>query len=547
MAYQALYRKYRPLDFSDVVGQEHITKTLKNSVKDNKTVHAYLFTGTRGTGKTTCAKILAKAVNCIAPKDGDPCGECEICRGAANGTLTDIVEIDAASNNGVDSVRELREQVNFPPAEAKYRVYIIDEVHMLSQGAFNALLKTLEEPPEHVIFILATTEVHKLPATILSRCQRFDFKRIDDEDIAARLKHVAKSEGFNIDDNAARLIAGISDGALRDALSILDLCAAASSDITEETVFSVCSMASNDYLLRLADFINEGNTSAAISLINELHGKSVDMHRLLAELTRHFRDVMIIKTVNSERLPIVCSSAHLNALKAQAERFDLPQVIAIIDILREQSAGSQGENGKIAAEMALIRLCSPILRNDIHSLELRIAALEAAISAGVPAAKGEPAVTVSEPKAEPTAAKSAAENEPIKKTEEPTADTAAPEVKVPEEVGEQSVEKTSQSDDTPLAEWEDIIGVLETTCPIMAGVLKDSAAYISGEYLLIDTNNSQFRSLYGNKNPVYRESIRKAAQKILGVSYKLGPYKKATAAENDPLKIFAEKLKNFEV
>ena len=251
MAYQALYRKYRPTTFSDVIGQEHITETLKNELSEGKTVHAYLFTGTRGTGKTSCAKILAKAVNCLNPKDGDPCLECEGCLAIANGENTDIVEIDAASNNGVDNIRELRDLLSFAPASSKYRVFIIDEVHMLSIGAFNALLKTLEEPPEHVIFILATTEVHKLPATILSRCQRFDFRRIDNEKICERIQYIAEKEGLSVSSDAATLIASAADGGMRDALSILDLCASSSKDIDEATVESVCAMAGNDYLLEM--------------------------------------------------------------------------------------------------------------------------------------------------------------------------------------------------------------------------------------------------------------------------------------------------------
>ena len=245
MAYQALYRKYRPVTFSDVIGQEHITTTLKNELYSNKIVHAYLFTGTRGTGKTTCAKILAKAVNCLSPKDGDPCGECEMCQAIANGEVTDIYEIDAASNNGVDDIRDLRDQVNFLPSMGKYRVYIIDEVHMLSLPAFNALLKTLEEPPEHVIFILATTEVHKLPATILSRCQRFDFRRIDPEKICERIQSIAQLEGLTVTDDAATLIAAAADGGMRDALSILDLCLFNNTNIDEDVVASVCAMAVN--------------------------------------------------------------------------------------------------------------------------------------------------------------------------------------------------------------------------------------------------------------------------------------------------------------
>ena len=249
MAYQALYRKYRPQTFSDVIGQEHITETLKNELSAGKTVHAYLFTGTRGTGKTSCAKILAKAVNCLDPKDGDPCLECQACRMAASGENTDIVEIDAASNNGVDNIRELREKVNFTPSVSKYRVYIIDEVHMLSTDAFNALLKTLEEPPAHVIFILATTEVHMLPATILSRCQRFDFRRIDPDSICDRIQYIAEKEGFTVTPDAARLIAAAADGGMRDALSILDLCISNGSTVDEKTVENVCGMAIRNRLI----------------------------------------------------------------------------------------------------------------------------------------------------------------------------------------------------------------------------------------------------------------------------------------------------------
>ena len=248
--YQVLYRKYRPKNFSDVYGQDHVVSTLKNEIKEGRISHAYLFTGSRGTGKTTCAKILAKAVNCENPRDGEPCNECEVCRGLDASTIYDVVEIDAASNNGVDNIRDLREEANYTPSRGRYRVYIIDEVHMLSTGAFNALLKTLEEPPAHVIFILATTEVHKLPATILSRCQRFDFKRIQPETMAVRLKQVASLEGMTLDDDAAVLIARIADGALRDGLSILDQCGSRSKTIDSTLVSQVAGRALQPYKMR---------------------------------------------------------------------------------------------------------------------------------------------------------------------------------------------------------------------------------------------------------------------------------------------------------
>ena len=368
MSYQALYRKYRPQTFSDVVGQEHITETLKNELSAGKVTHAYLFTGTRGTGKTSTAKILAKAVKCLNPKNGDPCLECESCLSVANGENTDIVEIDAASNNSVDSIRELRDQVNFAPASSKYRVYIIDEVHMLTISAFNALLKTLEEPPEHVIFILATTEVHKLPATILSRCQRFDFRRIDPERICERIQYIAGKEGLTVTDGAASLIAAAADGGMRDALSILDLCASGSKNIDEETVESVCGMAGGDYLLQLAE--------GALLLTDKLYNTSVDMQRLLSELTSHFRDLMIIKTVKSDNKPIVCSETRLKALTEQAAAFDIKDIMHALSLLQASAAGMQGGNRRCEMEMALIRLCTPSLSNDLSSLERRINALE---------------------------------------------------------------------------------------------------------------------------------------------------------------------------
>lgn len=537
MAYQALYRKYRPATFSDVVGQDHITKTLKNELDCGKVVHAYLFTGTRGTGKTSCAKILAKAVNCLNPINGDPCGECEICRMVAADEATDIVEMDAASNNGVDDIRELREQVNFSPAACKYRVYIIDEVHMLSGAAFNALLKTLEEPPEHVVFILATTEVHKLPATILSRCQRFDFRRIDSSEIVGRLKYVAEKEGLNLTDDAATLIASAADGGMRDALSILDLCASHSSDITEDTVASVCSMAGNDYLIKMADLIKNHSAEQALMLIDELHNSSVDMLRLLSELTQHFRDLMIVKVVKGDKKPLVCSTAKMKALETQAQSFDIKEIMAILSVLQSSASAMQNGNRRCEMEMALIRLCNPQIRQDISSLERRISALES----------NPPTIVTKTEPAKPD--KTAEEEEEIPLPEyyevpapqEPEEDISSPADALPSPT-------TAPDGITPVTQWGEIIAVLRGTCPIIAGVLQGSSAYIEGDRLLIDTQNSQFRTLVNGNNSVYRDSIRKAAQSVLGKVYKLGPYhaKPAEAQDVDPLQSFAEKLKQLE-
>jgi len=549
VAYQALYRKYRPQTFSDVYGQDHITKTLKHELATNKTVHAYLFTGTRGTGKTTCAKILAKAVNCLDLKDGDPCCECEICKGITEDRITDICEIDAASNNGVDDIRTLREQVNFAPANAKYRVYIIDEVHMLSQSAFNALLKTLEEPPEHVIFILATTEVHKLPTTILSRCQRFDFRRIPPEKICERIKYVAEKEGFEISDNAAMLIASCADGGMRDALSILDLCASASKNITEETVINVCTMASNDYLIKLADCIKQKNVKDALILLDELHNSSVDMVRLLNELIQHFRDLMIAKTVKDKRLPIVCSNEKLEQIKEQSKLYDLGEILAILDQLSLTSGKLQNGNGRTEMEMALIRLCNPAVAGDLSALEMRIASLESKIKFG--------AVSNLSDKAKDNTAKT--EERPMKTIINNTVDEELlpepPEAEINITPVPVSNNKDANSDnnydnnaDTPIVEWEDVLSILRTTCPLIAGVLQGSSAYISGDLLLIDTKNEQFRTLVNSDNPIYRNSIRKAASEVLGKTFKLGPYKPKSAKveENDPLAELSKRLKSLE-
>lgn len=538
MAYQALYRKYRPQTFSEVVGQEHITETLKNELAAGKTVHAYLFTGTRGTGKTSCAKILAKAVNCLNPQDGDPCLSCESCLSVANGENTDIVEIDAASNNSVDSIRELRDQVSFAPSSSKYRVYIIDEVHMLTVSAFNALLKTLEEPPAHVVFILATTEVHKLPATILSRCQRFDFRRIEADRICERIQYIADKEGLTVTDGAASLIAAAADGGMRDALSILDLCASGSKNIDEETVESVCGMAGGDYLIKLADYIKSRDAEGALMLIDRLYGNSVDMQRLLAELTSHYRDLMIIKTVKGENKPIVCSAAKLKALEEQAADYDIKDIMRTLSSLQAANAGMQSGNRRCEMEMTVIRLCTPSLSYDLASLEHRIAALENGTARVVA-----PSVP---PKAAPVPEK------PISPPENEDANPEDGEIPLPEYPADEpqtSAPKPAPDGGiTPVDNWDEVLRILKTSCPLIAGVLKGSAAYIKGQYLLIDAPNGQFRSLINSGNGLYKDSIRKAAQTVLGVTYKLGPYTAAAPkAEEDPLAALADRLKNFEI
>ena len=356
--YQALYRKYRPKVFADVVGQEHVTRTLMNEIRTGRHSHAYLFTGSRGTGKTTCAKIFAKAVNCEHPVNGDPCNECATCRGIDSGAVMDVVEIDAASNNGVDSIRDIRDEANFTPVNGKYRVYIIDEVHMLSTGAFNALLKTLEEPPAHVKFILATTEVHKLPATILSRCQRFDFKRISPEDIAGRVLYVADQEHLNVTQNAANLIARLADGALRDALSILDQCMGHGTDIDENVVNEVVGLTGRTHLFALADSILQRDSASALDQINELHSRSCDMERLCSELINHFRNLMVCRAVSDPQNLIVCSPQELADYEEEAQDCNMQDIMHVLNVLGETlTYMRKGLNRRVEMEMAVIRLC----------------------------------------------------------------------------------------------------------------------------------------------------------------------------------------------
>jgi len=375
--YKVLYRKWRPQTFTDVVGQPHITQTLANEVRENRLAHAYLFTGSRGTGKTSCAKILAKAINCLSPVNGNPCNECEICRGIDNGSVMDVVEIDAASNRGIEDIRALRDESAFSPAQATYRVYIIDEVHMLTIEAFNALLKTLEEPPAHVKFILATTEVQKLPSTILSRCQRFDFRRIASEDIADRLTYVCDRENAKITRDAAVLIARISDGGMRDALSLLDRCLSVTDSVTAQTVTDSAGIMSKEYLMRMAQAFIARDTSAALALIDELHKSSCDAERLCSELTNYFRNILIIKTSANPENIIIATDEEMSDLKKLSESFTPADVFRILNILTDASAAvKKTQNRRIEAEMAVIRICDPSSGADTDSLIERISALE---------------------------------------------------------------------------------------------------------------------------------------------------------------------------
>ena len=356
MGYTALYRKFRPQTFSEMVGQEHITRTLRNQIIANRVGHAYLFNGVRGTGKTTSAKVLARAVNCLNPQDGEPCNECEICKAALDGSLTDIVEMDAASNNSVEDIRSIREEVNFLPTKAKYRVYIIDEVHMLSQGAFNALLKTLEEPPEHVKFILATTEPQKLPATILSRCQRFDFKRIPDEDIIKRLELVCKESNVNATTQALNIIAALSEGAMRDALSILERCVQdGENNIDEDKIKELVGIPKITYIHSITEAIIKYNIDEAMESITKVLDEGKDLNNLLWEIIKYIKDILMVKT--GQKLTIYNESDFEN-LKKLADEVSKERAIRLISELSKLENDMKSSTQRlIVFEAGIIKLC----------------------------------------------------------------------------------------------------------------------------------------------------------------------------------------------
>ncbi len=356
MAYTALYRKFRPLKFEDMVGQEHITKTLKNQIMAERVGHAYLFNGGRGTGKTTTAKILARAVNCLNPQNGEPCNECEICKEILSGSLTDVVEMDAASNNSVDDIRAIRDEVNFLPTKAKYRVYIIDEVHMLSTGAFNALLKTLEEPPEHVKFILATTEPQKLPATILSRCQRFDYKKINDENVVKRLKIICAESNIKITDEALKTIAVLSEGAMRDAISILERCGQESTDeITVDLVKDLVGLPSLQYVHKVAKAILENDEMAALQAIDDVINDGKDLYNYLWEVIKYVKDILVYKSTQKLNL---YSAEELKAIQNLAEKAEKTRLLEIIYQLSELENRIKNSTQKtILLQAGILKIC----------------------------------------------------------------------------------------------------------------------------------------------------------------------------------------------
>ena len=546
--YQVLYRKYRPKVFSDVYGQDHVTSTLKNEIKNGRVSHAYLFTGSPGTGKTTCAKILAKAVNCEHNVDGEPCNECEVCKGLDNGSIYDVVEIDAASNNGVDNIRELRDETNYAPSRGKYRVYIIDEVHMLSTGAFNALLKTLEEPPAHVIFILATTEVHKLPATILSRCQRFDFKRIQPETMAVRLKEVAGLEGLNLDDDAAVLIARIADGALRDGLSILDQCAGRSKEINSDLVSEVAGLAGREAMYKLSDCIANSDSNTAMSIISDLYQNSFDMERLCVEMINHFRNFLVAKTVRKSRELITCTDDEYNTILEASKEFTVESIVFALDLFQNTLVTIKGgASARIEVEMAFIKLCEPKMDESIASLLDRVSKLENAIKSGVKVQPTQTAVPAPkeeyiskdepkpQPKAEPTPVPMP-EPEPTPVEEEPLVQEQQPVVETPPVEHKTAPPVANPNETVEFTQWGDFMDVLHRTNIPLFGVLSGSKGYVRGEFFLLDSPNPAVRDFI--KLPIHSKSIKAALLEVTGVHFKLGLFKRPaeqSAPKRDPL------------
>ncbi|MEE3492552.1 DNA polymerase III subunit gamma/tau [Ruminococcus sp.] len=603
MAYQVLYRKYRPKSFDDVYGQDHVTQTLRNELRLNRVHHAYLFTGSRGTGKTTCAKILSKAVNCLDLHDGDPCGACANCVGIDSGEILDVVEMDAASNRGIDDIRGIIDEVAFAPARAKYRVYIIDEVHMLSRDAWNALLKTLEEPPAHVVFILATTEVNKIPETILSRCQRFDFHRISPADIAARLHEIADKESIGLSDEAALLIAVIADGAMRDAISLLDRCIGISSDVTAEVVRAAAGLAAQGQLFEIANCTINKNVKRALEIIDALYKDSKDMASLCEELQSHFRSLMLIKTVSKPRELVVMSDREFDAAVAEAAYLSLPDILYDMDVLaRARSAMRDSVSPRTELEMALVKLCAPELDQTDEALFKRVTALEKAVKllqnsaspagaagavAPVPQAQTTPtpaqavsAPVQTNPAPMQTAPNPVKEPEPVQ-PEESREEAPSPQpeqVIQPEVVPEQKPAEPAKPahpdpDPTPEPEqkapaqpaapqrqkvdmealyynakpfemWQDVVSNLRHYSRAIAAAFEDTNAYVSGDYLLIETNHEIAFELL--KKSAQREEIRKAVQEITGKVYKLGPYKlpEKKVSKDDVLDNFINRLKS---
>ena len=584
--YRALYRKWRPQRFEDVVGQRAIVTALKNQITADRVGHAYLFTGVRGTGKTTCAKIFAKAVNCLHPVNGDPCGECEICRGIDNGSLLDVVEMDAASNNGVDDIRDLRDETAYTPSACRYKVYIIDEVHMLSTAAFNALLKTLEEPPAHVIFILATTEIQKVPATILSRCQRYDFTRIGPEDIARRVEYIAGEEKLELTPEGAELIARLADGALRDALSILDTCAGVTARIDADVVRRMAGVTDCSYLFRISDAIQAQDGAAALAQLAQLRQQSVDVKRLTEELIAHYRALMLAALPGGQSL-LSGVSPEEDALYLQkgpqlGQREAIRAIRALGTALEHMTRGS---DQRIELELALFSLSEPPQTQPVQVQPVQtvrpatpqpeaprpFASAPAQPFVSAPAVQQAPPEPVpapvpvtEEPPQPPTLQEPAApaqdfpplpEEPPVQPEENvlpwdepaPAAQPTPPPqpVPLPEEIPAPMQDPVpaapenpadpvlakprvvAQEGVNPYPQWAQVVQKLQDVDPMLYTYLRKSRAYFDGTRVLIDGGKTFRDFIRTNKDS--QRLIKKLIAQVSGVAVPIGPYEPKTA------------------
>lgn len=576
--YRVLYRKYRPKVFEDVVGQPQVTVTLKNELKSGRVNHAYLFTGTRGTGKTTCAKILSKAVNCLSPVDGDPCCQCEICKGIENGEIFDVIEMDAASNRRLDDIRDVIEKVSYTPERGSYRVFIIDEVHMLTNEAFNALLKTLEEPPKHVIFILATTEVHKLPATIMSRCQRFDFHRIKPQAVAERIKYVCDLENATVTNEAALLIAVISDGAMRDALSLLDRCIGISQNVDADVVRRAAGLAGKESLLDIVSSCVNKNTERALSTLNKLHSESKDMMRLCDEIINHFRSLMMIKSVRNPRDLVVLSDSEYEIAFDQAQLLSLSDIVYAMDVLaRAFERMGKGADNRTELEIALVKLSAPELDSSTEALLTRISALEKTVKllgtnpqpiyseqvakkpveviAEISEEENKPAELPAK-EVKPTPLKTPRPFEAVREEPKPAANVTKPVEQTPQPQTAKPQQTLKREpvdmeaimrDAKPLKSWPEVVDNLKQYSRVIASSFEGTTAYASGDYLLIDAKTDiPFKLLQKSDQ---RENLRNAVQEITGKRYILGPYKRVEKKEEekDPLEELIAELKDSNI
>ena len=534
--YQALYRKYRPRTFSDVTGQEHVTETLRRQIISGRLSHAYLFVGTRGTGKTTCAKILSRAVNCEAPVDGNPCNKCVSCTGIENGSILDVLELDAASNNGVDNVRELREEAIYSPAFVKKRVYIVDEVHMLSTPAFNALLKILEEPPEHLIFILATTELHKVPATILSRCQRYSFKRLSPASISERLIKVATAEGLDLSADAVEKLAALADGSMRDGLSLLDQCAT-DTVIDLPRVLDTVGLAGAQQILSLAEAIASRDTAAALRVLENLYDDGRDMAALLNEIGALVRDLLVCKLDPDS--PLLSGGFSRPELSGLSDRFTSERLFSCLEVIRETTLNlSRSGSARLAVEMCHIRLCDERLSDDAAAMLARIARLETGPQT---TAFTETAIsTEPQSRAEPDKQKSASPK-PVPKNVlaegvpapgvtpgDSAADAPAPEPQsnesadmsllssIPGETGFSPEPQSDVSEKSDGGFWQDILELLKSEFAVYAA-LNDSSkvqAELRDNVLMIRTSDGFIAGSI--RNGTFTEPLKEAAYKALG-------------------------------